>query len=136
MNELQYTFEFRRAQSLSSVRLGSKVSYFTTQLCELFHNKNTELLHLDISYNNINVLDATAISENIKDNHTILGIHVDGNDMWVDELGFVFPIEKAKYKQNHFANSQIFYKIANDHPLNRSSIINVQKLCSRNNYWI
>ena len=136
LNELKYTLEFRRPGSLSPVRLGSKVSYFVTQLCELFHNKNTELLHLDISYNNINVVDATAISENIKDNHTILGIHVDGNDMWVDELGFVFPIEKSKYKQNHFANSQIFYRIANDHPLNRSSVINVQKLRSKNNCWI
>ena len=136
LNELKYTLQFRRPGSISPVRLGSKVSYFTTQLCELFHNKNTELLHLDISYNNINVVDATAISEHIKDNHTILGIHVDGNDMWVDELGFVFPIEKSKYKQNHFANSQIFYRIANDHPLNRSSVINVQKLRSKNNCWI
>ena len=136
LNELKYTLQFRRPGSISPVRLGSKISYFTTQLCELFHNKNTQLLHLDISYNNINVVDATAISENIKDNHTILGIHVDGNDMWVDELGFVFPIEKAKYKQNHFANSQIFYRIANDHPLNRSSVINVQKLRSKNNCWI
>ena len=136
LNELKYTLQFRRAGSVSPVRPGSKVSYFTSQLCELFHNKNTELIHLDISYNNINAIDANAISENIKDNHTILGIHVDGNDMWVDELGFVFPIEKSKYKQNHFANSQIFYRIANDHTLNRSSVINVQKLRSKNNCWI
>ena len=47
----------------------------------------------------INTVDSKAISEHIKDNHTILGIHVDGNDMWVDELGFVYPIEKSKYKQ-------------------------------------
>ena len=136
LNELKYTLQFRRPGSLSPVRVGSKVSYFTSQLCELFHNKNTELLHLDISYNNINAVDAKAISENIKDNHTILGIHVDGNDWWVDELGFVFPIEKSNYKQNHFAKSQIFYRIANDHPLNRSSVINVQKLRSKNNCWI
>ena len=136
LNELKYTMQFRRPGSLSPVRIGSKVSYFTSQLCELFHNKNIELLHLDISYNNINTIDAKAISENIKDNHTILGIHVDGNDMWVDELGFVFPIEKSKYKQNHFAQSQIFYRIANEHPLSRSNIINVQKLRSKNNCWI
>ena len=136
LNELKFTLQYRRAGSLSPTRIGSKVSYFTNQLCELFHNKRTELLHLDISYNNINVVDSTAISEHIKDNHTILGIHVDGNNMWVDELGFVYPIEKSKYKKNHFANSQIFYRIANDHPLNRSSIINVQKLRSKNNCWI
>ena len=136
LNELKYTMQFRRPGTLSPVRVGSKVSYFTSQLCELFHNKSIELLHLDISYNNINSVDAKAISENIKDNHTILGIHVDGNDMWVDELGFVFPIEKSKYKQNHFAQSQIFYRIANEHPLARSNIINVQKLRSKNNCWI
>ena len=136
LNELIFTMQFRRPGTLSPVRVGSKVSYFTSQLCELFHNKNTELLHLDISYNNINTVDAKAISEHIKDNHTILGIHVDGNDMWVDELGFVHPIEKSKYKQNHFAQSQIFYRITNDHPLASSSIINVQKIRSKNNCWI
>ena len=136
LNELKYTMQFRRQGTLSPVRIGSKVSYFTSQLCELFHNKSTELIHLDISYNNINFVDSKAISENIKDNHTILGIHVDGNDMWVDELGFVYPIEKNKYKQNHFANSQIFYRIASDHPLNRSNVLNVQKLRSKNNCWI
>ena len=136
LNELKYTSQFRRAGSISPDRIGSKVSYFTNQLCELFHNKNTELLHLDISYNNINVVDSTAISEHIKDNHTILGVHVDGNGMWVDELGFVYPIEKSKYKPNHFANSQLFYRIADDHPLNISSVINVQKLRSKNNCWI
>ena len=136
LNELIFTGQFRRPGTLSPVRIGSKISYFTSQLCELFHNKSTELVHLDISYNNINFIDAKAISENIKDNHTILGIHVDGNDMWVDELGFVYPIEKSKYKQNHFAQSQIFYRITNDHPLARSNIINVQKLRSKNNCWI
>ena len=136
LNELKYTMQFRRPGTLSPVRIGSKVSYFTSQLCELFHNKNIELVHLDISYNNINAVDAKAISEHIKDNHTILGIHVDGNDMWVDELGFVYPVEKSKYKQNHFAQSQIFYRITNDHPLAHSNIINVQKLRSKNNCWI
>ena len=98
LNELKYTMQFRRPGTLSPVRIGSKVSYFTSQLCELFHNKSTELVHLDISYNNINTVDAKAISEHIKDNHTILGIHVDGNDMWVDELGFVYPIEKSSFE--------------------------------------
>ena len=136
LDELLVTREYRRNNSLSPVKVGSRVSFFTSNLCELFHNKDTELLHLDISYNNINVVDARAISENIKDNHSILGIHVDGNDMYVDELGFVYPIEKSKYKSNHFANSQIFYRISNDHPLIRSGAINIQKLRSKNNCWI
>ena len=136
LNEIQYTLEFRKQNSTSPIKIGSTVSNFTNQLCELFHNKNTSLIHLDISYNNINAIDGKAISENIKDNHTILGIHVDGNDMYVDELGFVFSMEKSKYKPNHFANNQIFYRLDEEHPLIRSNIINIQKLRSKNNCWI
>ena len=136
LNEIKYTLQFRKNNSTSPERIGSFVSYFTNQLCELFHNKDTELLHLDISYNNINTLDGKAISEHIKDNHTILGIHVDGNDMYVDEFGFVYPIEKSKYKPNHFANSQIFYRLSDDHPLISSNVINIKKLRSKNNCWI
>ena len=136
LNEIKYTLQFRKQNSTSPVRIGSKVSYFTNQLCELFQNKETELLHLDISYNNINALDGKAISESIRDNHTILGIHVDGNDMYVDEFGFVYPMEKSNYKQNHFANSQLFYRLADDHPLISSNVINVKKLRSKNNCWI
>ena len=62
--------------------------FFTSQLCDLFHNKSVQLVHLDISYNNINAVDAKAISEHIKDNHTILGKNVDCNGMWVNELSF------------------------------------------------
>ena len=136
LNEIKYTLQFRKQYSTSPARIGSKVSYFTNQLCELFQNKDTELLHLDISYNNINALDGKAISESIKDNHSILGIHVDGNDMYVDEFGFVYPIEKSNYKQNHFANSQLFYRLADDHPLISSNVINIKKLRSKNNCWI
>ena len=56
LNELKYTMQFRRPGSLSPVRIGSKISYFTSQLCELFHNKNIGLLHLDISYNKISFI--------------------------------------------------------------------------------
>ena len=136
LNELKYTLQFRKNNSTSPERIGSFVSYFTNQLCELFHNKDTELLHLDISYNNINTLDSKAISENVKDNHTILGIHVDGNDMYIDELGFIYPIEKNNYKPNHFANSHLFYRLSDDHPLISSNVINIKKLRSKNNCWI
>ena len=135
LNELKISMQFRN-QSLSPIKTNNKVSYFTNELCELFHNKNTELLHLDISYNNINYIDSKAISENIKDNHTILGIHVDGNNMWVDELGFVYPIEKNKYEKDHFANSQLYYRISEEHPLIKSNILNIKKLRAKNNCWI
>ena len=136
LDELKYTLKYRRNNSTSPARKGSKVSYFTSQLCNLFHNNQIELLHLDISYNNLNYTDAKAISEHIKYNHTILGIHVDGNDMYTDGFGFVYPVEKSDYKHDHFANSQIFYRISEDHPLISSNIINLKKLRAKNNCWI
>ena len=136
LNELKISMQFRKQGVLSPIKSTNKVSYFANQLCELFHNKNTELLHLDISYNNISYIDAKEISEHIKDNHTILGIHVDGNNMWVDELGFVYPIEKKKYEQNYFANSQLYYRISEEHPLIKSNVLNTKKLRSKNNCWI
>ncbi len=132
--ELSLTGNYRKAGALPPVK--KSISYFTNQLCELFHNKKTQMLHLDISYNNIGTIDSTAISEHIKDNHTILGVHVDGNDMIVDELGFVFPINKNDYKEDHFANSQIFYRIGPEHPLIKTNILNVKKLRGKNNCWI
>ena len=136
LDELKYTLKYRRNNSTSPERKGSKVSYFTSQLCSLFHNKHIELLHLDLSYNNLNYIDCKAISDHIKYNHTILGIHVDGNDMYTDGFGFVYPIEKTNYKHDHFAKSQIFYRISDDHPLISSNVINLKKLRAKNNCWI
>ena len=136
LNELKISMQFRKQGILNPVKSTNKVSYFTTQLCELFHNKNTELMHLDISYNNISYTDAKEISEHVKDNHTILGIHVDGNNMWIDELGFIYPIEKNKYEPNYFANSQLYYRISEENPLIKSNILNIKKLRAKNNCWI
>ena len=136
LNELSIKMKFPRYNPLNPIKKVPQVSYFTNQLCELFHNKETKLLHLDISYNNIGFLDSNAIQEHCKFNHTILGIHVDGNDMFVDELGFVFACDKKSYKENHFANSQIFYHISDNHPLIKTNVINVQKIRGKNNCWI
>ena len=138
IDEMLTSMQYRRIGALNSLPpvRSNKESFFTKELCELFLNKDTELLHLDISYNNINYTDAEKIAENIKQNHTILGIHVDGNEMEVDELGFVYPIDKNNYKPNHFANSQVFYRISNDHPLSKSNVLNVQKIKHKNNCWI
>ena len=134
-NSIKNNFILRKNAS-SPEKLTKKVSYFTSQLCELFHNSETELLHLDISYNNINYIDAKAISEHIKSNHTILGMHVDGNDMYTDCLGFIYPLEKSDYKHDHFAKSHLFYRLSNEHPLISSNVINTKKLRCKNNCWI
>ena len=52
---------------------------------------NTTLVHVDFSFNNFKEHDIRIIGEGLKENHSILGIHLMGNEAKVDELGFVTP---------------------------------------------
>ena len=56
--------------------------------------------------------------------------------MFIDELGFIHAVDKLHYEKNHFASSQIFYRINNEHPLIKSNILNVKKIRGKNNCWI
>ena len=126
-----------KSQSLSEINSNNNnILSFTKELCELFKNKKIELLHLDISHNNLNYLDCKQIEKDVKNNHSILGIHVDGNNMNIDELGFIHAIDKSHYEKNYFASSQIFYPINNEHPLIKSNILKIKKIRRKNNCWI
>ena len=68
---------------------------------EYFCKTSLSLIHLDISHNNLSYEDCKLISEKSKNNHVILGMHVDGNCMEINCLGFVkkcyfFQKEKKK----------------------------------------
>jgi Ran GTPase-activating protein (RanGAP) involved in mRNA processing and transport len=52
---------------------------------------NTKLVHLDISYNNFTLEECKIIGEGLMNNHTLLGLHVDGNSCVVDSRGFIKP---------------------------------------------
>ena len=149
LEEIKLTMKFKKKEIVSSLKKipeknineininkNSILSEFTKELCDLFKNKNSKLLHLDISHNNIGYIDCVQIEKDIKHNHSILGIHVDGNEMFADELGFIHAIDKNNYQKNHFANSQIFYKIDHQHPLIKSKILNIKKIRAKNNCWI
>lgn len=41
--------------------------------------KNESLLHVDLSFNNINESDCNTIAQGLKGNHKILGLHFQGN---------------------------------------------------------
>lgn len=112
------------------------VSSFANELGQYFHESIISLIHLDISHNNLSTTDAKFISEEIKDNHTILGIHVDGNEMTIDGLGFISPLESDKKEPNYFANSQIFYELGKDYNLTKTNVDTVRKIRSKNNCWI
>lgn len=87
----------------------NEISPFAVSLGELFLSKKTSLLHLNISNNNINIDDCKHISETVKENHTILGIHVEGNCMEIDSLGFIHPIDKLDRETNYYAANNITY---------------------------
>ena len=53
--------------------------------------KNTSLIHVDMSHNNIRLDDVEIIAEGLKENHSILGLHFVGNEGDVDVKGFVNP---------------------------------------------
>jgi hypothetical protein len=134
LTELKCSMEFNSKKKLSPLK--NEVSKFAKELGEMFKEQYCDLIHLDISHNNIGYVDAEHISNEVKANHLILGIHVDGNEMIIDELGFISAIEKAKFNQSHFANSQIYYKIDRDHPLIKSNVLNIKKIRAKNNCWI
>ena len=54
--------------------------------------KNFTLLHLDISFNGFSDHDMIALGDGLRENHSLLGCHVEGNNCKLDTLGFIVPI--------------------------------------------
>lgn len=61
LNEIRSFMEMNGKQRLKPLK--SSVSLFTKELCELFKNVNNEIVHLDISHNNLNYIDSVKISK-------------------------------------------------------------------------
>lgn len=55
------------------------------------------LRHLDLSYNNMNFLQCKKFGQLIEDNHTLYGLHMQGNDWFVDGIGFIKHEEYHKW---------------------------------------
>ena len=51
--------------------------------------KNPNLFHLDLSYNNFNSKCCDIFSRGLANNHTLFGIHLVGNNCCLDALGHV-----------------------------------------------
>jgi hypothetical protein len=67
---------------------------------------NTTLRHLDISYNNLTFSDCEVLSSLLKDNHELIGLHMLGNECFVDSQGFIIPTHQnqSSLQQGHFFN--------------------------------
>lgn len=120
------------------------LSPFAKALGDYFKEKSIKLIHLNISNNSLNLVDCTYLSESVKSNNTILGIHVDGNEMIIDSLGFIYPYSKSQREESFFSKSQITYdvyynkeeKIHMGNSLLHSKIKNNILIKSKNNCWI
>ncbi len=49
------------------------------------------LTHLNVSHNQMNEGDCAILAKALKKNHTLMGIHVDGNAGFIDSRGFLIP---------------------------------------------
>ena len=109
---------------------------FAISLGEYFGHVQLSLIHLDISYNNLNYTDCKLIAEKSKNNHSILGIHLDGNAMEINCLGFIYPKEKINRDKKYFAASHIYYGMNKDYNLRKTRIEKIRKIRGKNNCWI
>ncbi len=50
---------------------------------------NKSLIHVDLSHNGFMNEEIDTMSEGLKDNHTILGLHMLGNEKNTDSMGYV-----------------------------------------------
>lgn len=62
---------------------------------------NSTLKHLDISYNNLNFSDCELFSHLIKDNHDLIGLHVLGNECYLDPQGYIIPTQESQGSMQH-----------------------------------
>ena len=113
-----------------------KASNFAKELGEYFSNKDNPLVHLDISHNNLPYEDCLLLSNESKNNHNILGLHINGNEMKINSLGFITAIDKNKRNESFYSKSHIYNNLETNSNLMKSNIENIRKIRSRNNCWI
>ena len=109
---------------------------FSKELSSYLSMKNNPLVHLDISNNNLSYEDCNLLSKELKLNHSLLGIHIEGNDMIIDSLGFITPIKTEKKDTQFFTKSHLFNTLDSDKKLIKTNIDNVRNIRSINKCWI
>ena len=111
-------------------------SKFAVEFSNYIKSNLCPLVHLNISYNNLSYEDCQLISEESKMNRSILGIHVEGNEMKIDPLGFIHPIKKEQKSQNYYSKTQISYDYENLKDMPKLLLSPINKIRGRTNCWI
>lgn len=85
---------YLKVLDLSWNSLGASEKGLANAFFELF-SKNNELVHCDFSYNNISYETTVKAAEGLKLNHSIYGLHWNGNQGYVDTEGFLIPFKTS-----------------------------------------
>eukprot|EP00347_Sterkiella_histriomuscorum_P005610 403355936 len=93
--------------------------------------QNQSLLHVDLTHNSLNSGELEIIAQGLQNNHTILGIHMLGNEGETDTQGFVKVIKKKQVSKSHvYTRIQPSLQAGN---INNKQLLKL-KACS--NCWI
>ena len=113
-----------------------KPSNFAIEFSNYVKSNLCPLVHLNISYNNLSYEDCQLISEESKTNRGILGMHVEGNEMKIDPLGFIHPIQKEQKSRNYYSKTQISYDYENLKDMPKLLLSPINMIRGRSNCWI
>jgi len=86
---------------LSWNKLGGNYEIFKRVCANM--QTNSTLIHLDLSHNNNSSKELTELSNNIKDNHTLLGLHLTGNEAKVDGAGYINTFKSPLMITSHYS---------------------------------
>ena len=95
-----------RVLDLSWNSLGRDTSLECAKVLGHCFKLNSTLQHLDLSYNFFTLAECEVLAERIKDNHNIIGLHMTGNEGYVDPQGFIVPYSASfsNSQEGHFFN--------------------------------
>jgi Ran GTPase-activating protein (RanGAP) involved in mRNA processing and transport len=86
-----------RVLDISWNAFGAHVSTFAQTFADYIYTNET-LVHLDISNNSLGQADSNIIATALMNNHTLYGIHYDGNFGYIDPRGFLKVLEPHEQK--------------------------------------
>ena len=64
-------------------------------------DEGCSLTHLNLSHNQLGLEDCEILSKALQSNHTLMGVHVEGNQGFIDSRGFLIPDAKDATLQQH-----------------------------------
>lgn len=90
--------------------------------------RNSSLTHLDLSHNQLNTIDCTSISEGLSKNHSLLGLHMTGNQSKTDAYGHLVPDAQAWPLESAHSMTRIIGSL--------SRVVGREQWTLRNACWI